>query len=155
MSFRGNEEHILPKRHMDRAKNVGTICLLEAREERVSRKRHMVRAKNVATICHLAVEEEKAARKRHMVKAKNGGPICLLAPQQLSVCWIGAKNHPHVKRVVVSRRAKPLLLATRRTREREFWQLRSLYCKFISCFSWDRLRESGVGPLIYLRRAGA
>ena len=67
MSFRGNEEHILPKRHMDRAKNVGTICLLEAREERVSRKRHMVSAKNVATICHLAVEEEKAARKRHMV----------------------------------------------------------------------------------------
>ena len=64
------------------------------------------------------------------------------------------ENHPHVKRVVVSRRAKPLLLATRRTREREFWQLRSLYCKFISCFSWDRLRESGVGPLIYLRRAG-
>ena len=69
-------------------------------------------------------------------------------------CARAHKNHPHVKRVVVSRRAKPLLLATRRTREREFWQLRSLYCKFISCFSWDRLRESGVGPLIYLRRAG-
>ena len=68
--------------------------------------------------------------------------------------FISLKNHPHVKRVVVSRRSKPLLLATRRTREREFCQLRSLYCKFISCFSWDRLRESGVGPLIYLRRAG-
>ena len=77
MSFRGNEEHILPKRHMDRAKNVGTICLLEAREERVSRKRHMVRAKNVATICHLAVEEEKLLEKDIWFEQKIRAPYVI------------------------------------------------------------------------------